>query len=120
MPSNTPTSYEPMGNTVTDKITGLQWDVSASAKATYDEAAAACTKKGWRLPTRIELISLLAIARGVRPAIYATPFPLTPAAEFWTASTLATGGRYVVHFGDATVKKALGTESYNYRCVRAP
>ncbi len=120
MPSNTPTSYETAGDIVTDKLTGLLWQRNAGAPAAYDDAVAACAAKGMRLPTRIELMSLLAIARGTHPAILASVFPDTPEAPFWTSSTLAAGGRYVVHFGDATVKSALGTEANPYRCVRAP
>jgi hypothetical protein len=120
MPSNTPTSYETTGDVVVDKLTGLEWQRTAGGPATYDEAAAACAAKSLRLPTRIELVSLLAIARGTHPAILSTAFPSTPEAPFWTSSTIAAGGRYVVHFGDATVRSALGTESNPYRCVRAP
>jgi len=120
MPPNTPTAYETMGEIVVDRVTGLQWQRAAGPAASYEDAAAACAAKGWRLPTRVELISLLAITRTTHPAILSTAFPATPQSELWTSSTLAVGGRYVVHFGNATVKSALGTESYSYRCVRAP
>jgi hypothetical protein len=119
MPSLTPTGYMTDGEVVTDTLTKLSWQKTASGPATYDEAVAAC-KSPWRLPYRIELVSLLAISMGNKPAINASAFPATPNAKFWTASTLATGGRYVVNFETANVESALGTEKYSYRCVRSP
>lgn len=119
MPSVTPTGYTTAGEIVTDTLTKLDWQKTASGPATYEDAAAAC-KAPWRLPYRIELISLLAISMGNNPAINGGTFPATPSNKFWTASTLATGGRYVVDFQSANVSSALGTEKYSYRCVRSP
>lgn len=122
MPSVMPPGYTQTPDVVTDTTTGLRWQRVVGAAASYDQAAAACAaltlegKSDYRLPTRIELISILAIAKGVRPAINASAFPGTPQERFWTAS-VAASGRFVVDFTNAFVKTALGSEPYRYRCV---
>ncbi|MBN2575722.1 MAG: DUF1566 domain-containing protein [Deltaproteobacteria bacterium] len=89
-------SYTDNGDgTVTDNVTGLMWQ-QAVAPGTYDweGAKAYCptlTLAGhgdWRLPTRIELVSLVDLGRS-NPAIDTTYFPGTPSTEFWSSSPLA-------------------------------
>jgi uncharacterized protein DUF1566 len=126
MPSNTPTNYaEEAPGIVTDKVTGLRWQKAIGTTKSYVDAEAACSAldlggKGWRLPTRIELVSLLTFGRGIIPAINQSVFPSTPATKQWTASTRESGGRYVVDFDTGAVGTAVGSELYHHRCVKAP
>ena len=61
-----PLSYSgPTNGEITDLVTGLVWreDV-VTGDLTYDDAVAACAALGaWRLPKRIELVTLLDFAR---------------------------------------------------------
>jgi hypothetical protein len=98
-------SYTPNPDgTVTDNVTGLVWEGTVSATSgprpmgsvadcstNFSQAAAAayCAGKGstWRLPTRIELISLVDYTIGqLGPAINASVFPGTPAVGFWSST----------------------------------
>ena len=125
MPSNTPTSYgEQVPGIVTDRVTGLSWQKTGASSATFAQASAACAAldakggKAFRLPARIELVSLLTFGRGIIPAINQSAFPGTPASPHWTSSALESGGRYVVDFQSGAVSTAVGTELFAYRCVR--
>jgi hypothetical protein len=123
MPSITPTGTSASMMVVHDSVTGLDWEQSTGAATNYDDAVAACNALGvgWRLPFRVELVSLLALGETVQPTINASAFPGTEtSAPYWTASTLPSGGRYVVSFAEGTVDKALGSESFFHRCVRSP
>ena len=89
-------SYEDNGDgTVTDNITGLMWQQAVAAGTfTWAQAKAYCPTltlvghSDWRLPTRIELVSLVDLARS-SPAINTTYFPSTPSDYFWSSSPLA-------------------------------
>lgn len=127
MPSITPTDYADGGapGIVVDHVTGLEWQRDVGAASAFDAASAGCASldlagKGWRLPTRIELVSLLTFGRGVVPAINQSAFPGTPVGKYWTQSTLGSGGRYVVDFGTGAVGTAVGSEADYHRCVRSP
>jgi hypothetical protein len=83
-------SYQDNGDgTITDRITGFLWDrLASSSTLTHAEAVDYCAHRGpkWRLPTRIELVSLVdftvpACGPTINPA-----FPDTPATVFWTSS----------------------------------
>jgi hypothetical protein len=123
MPSITPTGTSASMMVVHDLVTGVDWQQATGAPSSYADAVAACSAlgTGWRLPFRVELVSLLALGETVRPTIDASAFPDTSiTAPYWTASTLPSGGRYVVSFAEGTVDKALGTELNPHRCVRSP
>ena len=78
-------SYKDNGDgTVTDNVTGLMWQKTLSATGlTYSEAAAYCQNLalagygGWRVPTKIELFSIVDVGRSM-PAIDPNAFPGTP------------------------------------------
>jgi len=95
--------------TVTDTITGLEWQRDLSGTDTYSWAGAKayCAgltlggRQGWRLPGVMELSTIVdfTVTSGAR--IDATAFPNTPAAWFWTSSPYAgsSGDAWSVFFG---------------------
>ena len=122
-------SYTDNGDgTVTDNVTGLMWQqVVSTTTYNWAQALAYCPKvtlaghSDWRLPSRIELVSIvdLGVTSGV--PINATYFPSTPVGWFWSSSPWAGSSRYAwgVGFGD------VGYTNYsdvpymtNVRCVR--
>jgi hypothetical protein len=79
-------SYKDNGDgTITDNVTGLMWQKSVSATTgyTYAQAGTYCQNLalagygGWRLPTKIELFSIVDVGRDT-PAIDPNAFPGTP------------------------------------------
>jgi len=83
-------SYADNGDgTVTDKITGLMWERLWSP-STYGQADAVkyCASKGsgWRLPTRLELVSLVDFTVPSPGPTINQAFSGTPGAVFWTSS----------------------------------
>jgi hypothetical protein len=127
MPTDTPTNYVEGGapGIVVDGLTLLQWQAAVGDAGIWDQAKTDCLSldaggTGWRLPTRIELVSLLTLSNGVIPAIDQSAFPSTPAAPYWTSSTLAAGGVFIVDFDSGTVRTDTSSASYYHRCVRAP
>ena len=120
-------SYTDNGDgTVTDIVTGLMWQQDVPA-VTYNwaQAKAYCPtltlagQSDWRLPTRIELVSLIDFGRS-GPAINTTYFPSTPSDWFWSSSPradLSLAAFYIsFNFGD-TYGDAKTTPNY-VRCVR--
>jgi hypothetical protein len=98
--------------TVRDNISGLVWqasvDTTASGQMTWQAAKTYCAQLtlaggGWRLPSRIELVSILDVTQPSGNAqIDFTYFPNTPHEAFWTASpsiTTATAA-WSVYFQD--------------------
>jgi hypothetical protein len=91
----TPSSYSlATPGIVNDDVTGLEWEQMPDVQArTWKEASAYCkglalASGGFRLPSRIELISLIDYTQG-KVAIDAVAFPSAPQAEYWTASPFA-------------------------------
>jgi len=87
-----PPSYTDNGDgTITDKVTGLMWQKVDNGESTWDNAmarAGSVTTGGygdWRLPTPIELFSILNFNNGNPAAVNTTFFPSNPAgaAEYW-------------------------------------
>lgn len=118
-----PQSYDTTtAGVVLDKVTGLMWQRTLGADSyTWSEAQAYCSALGlnglggWRLPSRIELISIFDFSKA--PArIDATAFPNTPATSFWTTSS-GGGSYYYVDFS-FNVGLAQPTELSRVRCVR--
>lgn len=122
-------SYTDNGNgTVTDNVTRLMWE-QASSTSTYSwtDAVIYCSSEStgghndWRVPSMIELASLLDLGRS-NPAINPVYFPDTPPTHFWSAS--GDGSTYIgwyVDFsgGPGMVDEAdFTTELFNVRCVR--
>jgi len=119
-------SYTSGASSVTDNVTGLVWQravepTTFTAQAANDYCASlvldgACD---WRLPTRVELVSIVDYAVS-SPAIDGTVFPSTPAEFFWSATpdVSGTGVSWFVNFNDGLADSILGSEQHRVRCVR--
>jgi hypothetical protein len=101
-----PNSYaDNMDGTVSDRVTNLMWQqripmtggASEDGYLTWAEAAEYCATLSaagyddWRLPSQIELVSLLDysnLGEG-QPPIDSTFFPDTPADAFWSSTMSA-------------------------------
>lgn len=122
-------SYDTGGSdTVLDLVTGLEWQAKVPEETfTWREAAAHCDglvigdRTGFRLPKRIELVSLLDLERA-EPAIDLAAFPGTPGEWFWSASPSAeepTRAWYAYfYFGYPDVDER--ESAFRVRCVRSP
>ena len=123
----TPPSYDIGGEVVTDNVTGLMWQRTLdpspyiwSAAKTYCENLELASYSDWRLPTRIELVSLIAVDRQ-NPSIDTTAFPSTPNAMFWTASPMVGDPTvaWSVYFGyGGTGQSLVDLAGVRVRCVR--
>lgn len=137
VPGDAPVNLEARDDTVFDPLTGLSWERRAS-QATYTpashdnpqsqvkKAAAYCAalrledQADWRLPTRLELLSIADHTR-VNPAIDKELFPGTPNKSFWTSTRQPfPNQQYAINFGDGdvTYDGDIGTPVYA-RCVRS-
>ncbi|MBX3185166.1 MAG: DUF1566 domain-containing protein [Polyangiaceae bacterium] len=108
--------------TVLDQVTGLLWQREpAPTTHTFDDAKSHCEgltwggRDDWRLPTRMELISIVDYTRG-RPTLDSVAFPGTPQAAFW-AGPRRSNDALSVDFGDGTVDIEATTVSRHVRCV---
>jgi hypothetical protein len=80
------------GPVVVDVVTKLSWSRQAQTATSYDEAWKACVSLGssWRVPTRIELVSLIDFTQpSGSPTIEPTVFPSVKALPTWTSSAVA-------------------------------
>jgi len=122
-------SYDTMSLTgvVIDLITGLQWQQAVDESTfTWQEAFPQCdgltlAGGGWRLPSRIELLSVVDYTNP-NPVIDINAFPETPSAYFWSSSTYAEDLKsawsvnFEFHDGIAVAREI--TTKYRVRCVR--
>jgi hypothetical protein len=81
---------------VYDLVTQLRWSRDAASAADYDAAWGHCATldgSGWRVPTRIELVSLVDFTQpsGI-PTLDRAVFPSVPGARTWTSSAVAGDG----------------------------
>ncbi|MBH1989428.1 MAG: DUF1566 domain-containing protein [Myxococcaceae bacterium] len=94
-----------------DTFTGLQWEQQSDiGEVTWADASAHCSnlfKSGygdWRLPTLIELQSLVDYTLDWRgPTLDASTFPNTPSSYFWTSTPVSSqfgNGWWYVSFGN--------------------
>lgn len=125
-PPDHPTTYTTDGITVFDAITGLTWQAQLPALqyswANANNYCASLSLGGfwdWRLPTLIELESILDYSV-LSPAINSAYFPDTPSDTFWTASPYASiGGSYWhVYFGIGLTGSYPAHGTFCVRCVR--
>ena len=75
--------------TVTDEVTGFTWEGTVDPTAYMQEDAVShCAAKGdgWRLPTRLELVSLVDFSIAAPGPTINPIFKDTPGTTFWTAS----------------------------------
>lgn len=114
---------------VVDETTGLMWsqDDVRPKKCTHEAAAAACKDlrlggfDDWRLPTRVELLTLVDDTRH-DPAIDTERFPSCKSAWYWTSTPLASssGFAWLVDFGSGDAGGDHRDSSYGLaRAVRS-
>jgi len=116
--------YTTSADTVLDTKTRLTWQRALPAQA-YSQAAGisycsslALSGGGWRLPTVMELQSLVDDTRA-SPAIDPDAFPGTPSERFWTSSIPGSGNGWYVSFGKGDSGGQPGTQLFRVRCVRS-
>jgi hypothetical protein len=100
-------SYKVSPDLVLDNVTGRAWrePIPDGEKGlrTFAEAKQLCASAGqWRLPSRIELVTLLDLSQS--PAVDHATFPSTEGIEYWTSSEVRPYGtngymRWTVQFG---------------------
>jgi hypothetical protein len=119
-------SYTVTADTVADSVTSLIWQRASNTAKTQALAAAECDalalggQTDWRLPTRLELASLLDHGRttgGALPAAFGLP---STGGAYWTSSTTAriAGAFFVVNLNFGLVSAAVATNTLISRCVR--
>lgn len=124
-----PASYQlsPSGNRVTDQVTQLVWQRHVDTRLfTWEAAKQYCSclvvdgRDGWRLPSRIELVSLVDWTL-TSPSIDAHAFPDTSNENFWAASpvTINPGLAYLSFFLNGHTTYSDFTYEYRARCVQA-
>jgi hypothetical protein len=118
--------------TVTDNVTGLMWQQAVpSTPYAWSDAVAYCptltlgAHSDWRLPTIIELVSLIDYSVGddnVNPSINATVFPGTPISpSFWSSTPLASSPSseaWALDFALGGVTYLVVNDPGEVRCVR--
>jgi hypothetical protein len=122
-----PASYDvSVAGTVLDRITGLMWQRRVgNDKSTFDQAVAKCndlTLAGyhdWRLPSRIELVSILDTSR-TEPSIDLSYFPNTASDWFWSSSPAVDepSAAWYVYFYFGYPKTDDRRSRFSVRCVR--
>jgi hypothetical protein len=125
-----PQSYtidEP-ADVVVDDVTGLMWQRTfAPSLETWEDAVIYCDSlehggfADWRLPTRIELVSITNVVyQQPGPAIDAIAFPGTPGEDFWANAPFLglPGSAWVANFyWGGTYHRDVTSPAY-VRCVR--
>lgn len=119
-----PFDYSPTASTVVDNVTTLEWQrtvdsglYSQVAAATYCGGLSLDGKFDWRLPTRIELASIVDFGR-VSPSIDPTAFPSTPLARFWSSTPYPGSEGWSVNFEFGTMNEIATSTMCRARCVR--
>ena len=123
------------GQEVTDTTTKLTWRRCAEGMA-WDgktckgnllkvkfagaKAAVSGVGKGWRIPSREELVGLVDMTKK-EPRIDPMAFPATPALPFWATKAGSDDNlnAWLVSFANGKVKANLGEAKFPLRLVRA-
>lgn len=109
-----------------DSTTNLEWQRSPPVETfsqadalLYCNALEIASHTDWRLPTRIELTSIINYVVK-SPAAYLDSFPDTTSEAFWTASSYAldTSSAWAVNFTDGSVIPQGKDNALRLRCVR--
>lgn len=112
-------------DTVLDLRTQRTWQRAVPAGTfTQAQASAYCagltlSGGGWRLPTIMELQSIMDPTR-TDPSIDLSAFPSTPADQYWSATNVAGSGTqaWVLHFFYGWTENIATTAAVRVRCVR--
>lgn len=111
--------------TVLDATTGLVWQRASSSPQSWDGGRVYCLGlmlggvPGWRLPTLIELESIVDYGRA-NPSIDPA-FPATPSSTFWTSTARANsdaGEGWAVDFAAGETMRIVPDDLLAVRCVR--
>jgi hypothetical protein len=110
--------------TITDLVTGLTWEATVDGKEyMQDEAVARCAGKGtdWRLPSRLELVSLVDYSIAAPGPTINAIFKDTPATTYWTASAYYgdVGDDWYVGFDAGYSDYGIRNQGGLVRCVRS-
>jgi hypothetical protein len=119
-------TYTATDTTATDTNTGLEWQRTPLATATSQAGAvSACTALGggWRLPSVLELVSLVDEERAAAPTLPAIDPVFTATGEyFWSATPYAGSGTpangWAVNFDNGDTLPQPITLVARVRCVR--
>ncbi len=118
--------FEVIGATVFDHATGLEWQGGTSpGTQSHADSVTYCTslevdgKMGWRLPTRLELVSLVPLLTETSPRIEQSVFPDTPPESHWSASLVPNPtDAWSVDFTSGVLSTRGISETGRARCVR--
>ncbi len=117
-----PQRYSLDGERITDEVTGLVWQRDAEQGGrgiAFEDAPALCEAhgEGWRLPTAIELISLIDFTQ---PSPTIAPELGSPLQYFWSSTLLAgdPSRAWTVYFGDGHSSDGTIAARDSVRCVR--
>ncbi len=128
VPPEAPTNYQFDELTVLDRNTLLVWQKAQGGLASWAQATRQCeglntlgfggVTTAWRLPTAIELLSLIDSSR-TSPAINSASFPGTESVGFWSSSVddLDGGTAWEVGFARGDARLVSVTEQAQVRCV---
>jgi hypothetical protein len=121
---NPPSYTDNLNGTVTDNVTALVWQQSYGGTMNWADAITYCAdldlggQTDWRLPSRIELVSLLDHGNAITiNDIFPTPF----ASFYWSSTPYADDTTYAweAYFAYGNLVNGIKTQSTNYaRCVR--
>jgi hypothetical protein len=123
-------SYTDNGDgTVTDNTTKLVWQQSTQSFYTQASGGTYCSGLNlggytdWRLPSMVELLSLVDPTRGdsnTVPAINTTAFPGSQPFPYWssTVSAMTSGSGWTVVFNNGSNTTNSSASGQYVRCVR--
>jgi hypothetical protein len=124
---NVPT-YTTTTDTVTDPITGLMWarnvasgNVDRAGAHTYCDGLVLATFSDWRVPTEIELLSIVDFGR-VIPCADSSVFGTIAIDAYWSTdlNVADTTQTWVVVFHSGNAALVANTLTHPVRCVRNP
>jgi hypothetical protein len=118
------TQYTVRGDVVFDSKTGLTWEFADRIQLTYDAAAESCAalRKGgasdWRVPTWIELLSIVDWSRR-GPTLSPYAFGYVRGWSYWSRTTRLVERRVMIDFADGYIFFTVDpTFRASIRCVR--
>lgn len=118
-----PASYARVTDGVLDNVTKLVWESRLREASSFDqgEAVRVCAKigPGWRLPTRLELSSLVDVTIPEPGPTINPIFEDRPTSKFWTSSRspVSKDIGWYVNFEAGITRQATTSFPYRVRCV---